>query len=120
MKKAYENLFSLAHPNDSVRDHPEAVDKDKQREKAKEASDLIRQNMLRLNIYLEVSNTVWGLGRGGDPVRRQGKRDRQREMERRRNTMTRKESERYREREKKGEEGVTVTQRERVATKRSG
>nr|Q25011.1 RecName: Full=FMRFamide-activated amiloride-sensitive sodium channel; AltName: Full=FANACH [Cornu aspersum]CAA63084.1 FMRFamide-activated amiloride-sensitive sodium channel [Cornu aspersum]prf//2202327A FMRFamide-gated Na channel [Cornu aspersum] len=66
MKTAYEYLEKLAHPsqkhlarNDSHMD--DILSKSyslSEKEMAKEASDLIRQNMLRLNIYLEDLSVV--------------------------------------------------------------
>lgn len=65
MKAAYQNLYKLAQPrqtklarNDSdMNDIRSKTYSQVEKEMAKEASDMIRQNMLRLNIYLEVCIT---------------------------------------------------------------
>ncbi|GFN84460.1 FMRFamide-gated na+ channel [Plakobranchus ocellatus] len=65
MKVAFDSLYEMAHPsqkklagNHSRRDPLNESTTQAQKEKAKRASDLIRQNMLRLNIYLEDLSVV--------------------------------------------------------------
>lgn len=61
MHAAYEHLFKLVHPqqtdlakNDNVVNDLAKSYSLSEKEMSKQASDLIRQNILRLNIYLEV------------------------------------------------------------------
>ncbi|CAG5119243.1 unnamed protein product [Candidula unifasciata] len=66
MQAAYQYLYKLAHPQQTKLAKNDSIVSDiltksysiSEKEMSKEASDLIRQNMLRLNIYLEDLSVV--------------------------------------------------------------